>query len=92
MKIFRLNDCEWWMAETLEEAIAGYTEMMGPSDDDYFDEAHEIPESDYDRLKFHGERRNERGQMEEHISTFREEMNRLVALGKTSCYFATTEI
>lgn len=50
-RVFRVTDCEWWFARTLEEAIADCKRETGV-DDDYFDEAHELTEEELDRLQF----------------------------------------
>lgn len=94
MKIFAINDCEWWMAGTLEEALAGYAEMMGktlPELREDYDvcEAHEIAPEDYDRLHFVDEGFDKGDENSELRRTFREEMNRRE---QRSQYFATTEI
>ena len=51
-RVYRLNDCDWWVARTLEEAKADYLDTVGPmSDDEAFDDPHELSDEDMDRLK-----------------------------------------
>lgn len=44
MKAWRLNDYEWWAADTLEEAIAAAMEDTGCSREDVFDDDYGDPE------------------------------------------------
>jgi len=56
MKIFRMNDCDWMAAETLDEAKAAYlgTVWAGTHEpeNDAFDDPGEISEQQYDKLLF----------------------------------------
>lgn len=47
MHVFRLTDCEWWMARTLDEAKTDYTQVTGEQADD---DARQLSEEDLDRL------------------------------------------
>jgi len=47
--VFHMNDCDWWIARSLEEAIADYTRECGP---DNIDDAHALSEADLDRLQY----------------------------------------
>lgn len=51
MKIFQLNDYEWWFAETLAEAYAEAERQTGVSEKEQREdfEPIEIPESDWDK-------------------------------------------
>lgn len=52
LRVFRMNDCEWWLATTLEQAKADYMKTVGPMpEEDAFDEPHEL--SDDELLKLH---------------------------------------
>lgn len=82
-KVFRLNDCDWWMAESLEAAKADYTKETGLTEEDEpFDDPHELDEETMDTLIF----------VDDGIKrTFREELARRIAIGDTLGMFATTE-
>lgn len=51
MKIFQLNDCEWWFAETLAEAYAEAERQTGETEANQREhfEPEEVPESIMDR-------------------------------------------
>jgi len=51
IKIFKLNDCDWFAAETLEEAIECAKRECG-YDADSFDDPYELGDDDLDRLQF----------------------------------------
>lgn len=51
-RVYKLNDCDWWVARTLEEAKASFQATCGPMDDEEaFDEPYELTDADMDRLK-----------------------------------------
>jgi hypothetical protein len=58
-KIFAMNDFDWVVAWSLEEAKTFYREMIG--DDDYFesvtedDAPYELPDESLDKFRFHRE-------------------------------------
>lgn len=87
VKVFRLNDCEWWAAETLPQAIAACRAQVGVEyQDELIDDPRELTEEDLDRLKFN---RDDGTQC-----TFREELNAQIAnMGNESFphLFASTE-
>lgn len=87
MKVFELTDCEWWMAETLEQAIADYLKLSGMSPeqaeaDHIFDEPGELGDAAMDKLIFNDD---------DGKRTFREELKQRIAAGCGSELFATTE-
>ncbi len=51
IKIYKLNDCDWFAAETLEEAIQCARGEFGYTDDS-FDEAYELDDDELDRLQY----------------------------------------
>ena len=88
LKIFRMNDCDWMAAETLEQAKRGYLQTVwggtGECDDEAFDCPGEISEAQYDRLLFRDDDGTTR--------TFREQLQRMIERGeKFPCFFASTE-
>ena len=50
-RVFRLNDCDWWFARSLEEAIADYKHQTGAGDEE-LEDARELTEEELDRLMF----------------------------------------
>ncbi len=51
-RIYKLNDCDWWVARTLEEAKTSFQATCGPMDEDEaFDDPYELTDEDMDRLK-----------------------------------------
>lgn len=54
-RVFRLNDCDWWIARTLEEAVADCKREQGMEDRDFTD-ARELTEAELDNLRFVEER------------------------------------
>jgi hypothetical protein len=88
MKVFRVNDCEWYMAETLEQAVdlcAKDCEL--PADEAAHDPC-EVSDADMQRLIFTDDMANPRGSDRR---TFAEELARRVAAGAGPGAFATTE-
>jgi hypothetical protein len=59
MKIFKMNDCDWYAAETLEDAKKAMAADMGVTieevDEEYIDGAHEITDGLLDKLIFKDE-------------------------------------
>lgn len=51
MKIFQLNDCDWWIGPSLEACKKGYTENYGDADGIQGD-AHELDDEELNRLIF----------------------------------------
>lgn len=50
-RIYKLNDCDWWVARTLEEAKASWQETVGPDECEEFEDAYELTDEDMDCLK-----------------------------------------
>lgn len=85
-KVYKLNDCDWYMAETLEQAIEAALNDVCDHDDDYVDDPHELsPEA----MESHTFNDWETGELVER--TFAEELARRVASGPKAEMFATTE-
>lgn len=49
-RVYRLNDCDWWVARTLDEAIADYRRECGV--DVCIEGEHELTEQELDRLMY----------------------------------------
>jgi hypothetical protein len=92
LRVFRLNDCDWWMARTLEEAKVSYIADCGPmTDEEAFDESRELTDEELDRLKFHDTDGYDRP-IKRSIRTFREELRQQIEMDPiTPRMFACTE-
>lgn len=87
-KIFAMNDCDWWMAPTLEQAVAGYLEMTGLDADECLEDPFELSDESMASLKFIDDY-NDTG--DRTTRTFAEELERRIAAGAVSEFFASTE-
>lgn len=57
-KVFRINDCEWWVARSLDEALRDYRVCCGFSDEEaaeYTGEAHELSDAELDSTTYSDE-------------------------------------
>lgn len=90
VKVFRLNDYEWYAAETLESATGEALRVTGVSPDEAADEfAGELTEEEMDRLIFYD---NMEDQEASETRTFREQLDRLIDAGtEFPVFFAGTE-
>ena len=86
MKVFAMNDWDWWAAETLEEAKGAYWREMGieDADEDFLDDAHELDEEEMNHFQFNDDDGTKR--------SFREQLKNMIASGaKFPAFFASTE-
>ena len=85
MKVFQMNDCEWWAAETLEEAKSSYFQITGLTEADRpFDDPHELSAKEMDRLQFIRD--------DGSVRSFRDQLDWMVSNGKSfPCFFGSTE-
>lgn len=84
IKVFALDDIEWWAGESLEACIAEGRRQCGPECYDESSEQYEVSPEAMRRLMFVDEDGAER--------TFAEELERLVASGaKFPCSFAAED-
>ncbi len=94
MHVYQLNDFEWWMAPSLEEAIALAMKTTGCSREEQVDETcHELTDAELDKLRFidadePGAEEPEGGWPNR---SFREELEARIAAGCEAEMFATTE-
>ena len=72
MKIFKLNDCDWWIGPNLEVCKTDCADLMGDADCVESD-AYELSNEELDQLTFIDEQDNKR--------TFREQLSIEVAKG-----------
>jgi hypothetical protein len=86
MKVFQVSDCDWWMAETAEQARDSAVECYGADLDDFpLDEIDELSDDQMQSLKFYDEDENV-------TRTFAEQLSRRIREGATKPeIFASTE-
>ena len=92
MKIFKLNDCDWYAAEDMESAIQQIMHDTGNTREDCVDySAHELTDEEMDRLRFMDDREGD-PESAGTSRSFREQLALMVERGETfPCPFATTE-
>lgn len=94
-RVFYMNDCEWWVARSLEEAKVDAAKAWGCSvataeADGMYDDPYELCDAELERLKFVVDRELPEKQWKR--ITFREELERRVAVGMMQPeLFACTE-
>lgn len=86
MKVFQVSDCDWWMAETAEQARESAAECYGTDLDDFpLDEIKELSDEQMVTLKLYDED-------EETTRTFAEQFSKRIREGVTKPeIFASTE-
>ena len=86
-KIYRVNDCDWWMARSIDELREEIRGEYG--DDDYIqeDELRELTEDDLDTTFFLVDGYDEGPKI-----LFREELNNRIANNPKPQLFASTEL
>jgi hypothetical protein len=96
IKVFRLNDCDWFAGENLESCIKCFfseylTEEDTPENrEEYLCDTEELDDSQLDVLKFH-DLEGDWGPANTQY-TFREALTHMQAAGdKFPCFFASTE-
>jgi hypothetical protein len=87
MRVFRVNDCDWWMAKDARQARDAAVSFYGNGQDDVYalDEIAEVSEEAMDRLKLGDEDDGK-------TRTFREQVAKRINDGVTKPeIFASTE-
>jgi hypothetical protein len=97
MKVFRMNDCDWWMAPTLNEAIVAYVRQTGCTISDNPDaeelkrfegaeieDPRELTDAELESHNYIDERMREQ-------HSFKVELEKRIREGARSEMFATTE-
>lgn len=77
-RVFKMDDCDWWMARTLDEARTSYKHETGV-DDEMIEDARELTDEEMDKLTFVDVDENERPDSKTR-RTFREELRQRVEL------------
>lgn len=98
IRIFKMNDYDWFAAESLEEAQGAMIRFFGPptssqSVEEFLDEMqdnpHEVADEALDVLEF---REDEDGDDSDKGKTFRQKLAEMIAAGeKFLTHFASTE-
>lgn len=89
VKVFKLNDYEWWAGESLDSIRPAYLEATGidPDSEEGFDHPRELSDEELQKKTIHFDE----GEAPDK-STFKEYLNELIAKGQEfPCYFAGTE-
>ena len=92
-KVFQLNDVEWWMAPSLEEAITEAVRQTGLVREDVFDEscAHELTDEELDKLVFDWGSEFGKFNDPDYQHSFRKELKDRIEDGSRTEVFAVTD-
>lgn len=77
IKIFQMNDCDWYAGETVEDVIRQFKDDVGYDDDDWKlwgEEPRELAEHEMDMLKFYPDFPDNKT----HSISFRQQLNLLI--------------
>ena len=86
IKVFQLNEYEWWAGESLESVLEHYKNNVtdDPDEIEELEDAYELSDGALDKLIFNDEDGSKR--------TFREELDNCIKEKQEfPCFFATTE-
>jgi hypothetical protein len=83
MKVFRINDCDWWFGSSLEQAIAAYMAETGLPFDEAVDSPRELTPEELAKHTYCDD--------DGTTHSFAEEVERMLSEGKANCLFASTE-
>lgn len=83
MKVFKINDYDWWMAPTLEAAIEAAVQETGIPADELVEDPYELTPEAMQRLTFTDDDGSKR--------TFRQELERRLGEDPRVQCFASTE-
>lgn len=89
IKVFKVNDYEWWAGASLDDIRPAYKEHTGidPDSDEGFDNPYELSDEQLQKKTIHFDE----GEQPDQCS-FKEHLNELIAKDQTfPCYFAGTE-
>lgn len=84
-RVYKLNDYEWWVARSLDEAKADAANEWGCKDvaeaerEDMFEDPSEVPDEELDRLKFTDG--DEDGNAIGALRSWRDELTQRIAAG-----------
>lgn len=87
VKVFAINDCEWWAGKDLESVKAAFI-AQGYGDESSFDDPHEVVDTEMQRLTYV----DDLADVASPKSTFREHLDLMIARAvEFPCFFASTE-
>ncbi len=91
IKIYSLNNYEWWAGKNLKEVKKDYTKVTGVSGEEAFDEFIEAMSSEeLEKTKFVTDENDKNG--DRIVTTFTKHLAEVIkAKAKFPCCFATTE-
>lgn len=85
IKVFRLNDCDWYAGETLEDCINEAIKQTGLTRDEIVDGSDELSDNDLEKYHLQEEYKIDK-------LTFREALDELIENNTVfPCFFASTE-
>lgn len=90
-RVYRVNDTDWMMARTLDEARSEYMRQTGCSVEDAFDGERELTDEEMDRLQFRFWLEGPEHPPRDHKHSFREELAHRVSKRPKTEIFASTE-
>lgn len=86
--VYKINDCDWWLARTLDEAKQSAAEYYGCGlDDEMICDAAKITNNELDSLQFYPD-----GNRKGYHHSFRDELALRIIASPKAEMFATTEI
>lgn len=86
LKVFRMNDCDWWMDKSLEEAKKNYPEFVSTDPEDALDNPYELDKAHLKLFEFYPD---EDDRSQKH--SFLEELQRRQSISNDPGFFASTE-
>jgi hypothetical protein len=85
LRIYALNECEWWAGFDMESTIQAHLKNCGLSREEAVDEPYELTEEQMDTTQFRDDETRE-------PRTFRQQLDVMVERGESfPAFFATTE-
>lgn len=92
VKVWRINDYEWWAAESFNELVGAYTRETGLTYEEAFEEPRQITNEEMDRLSYYVQDGEFKGVKEGNI-TFRQALGLMLdrGCGPEPFCFAGTE-
>ena len=90
IKVFRLNDCDWYAGRSLEECVVAYAKECGASvEDAKDDDARELTDAEMERLQFIDGKPGEKDAVKR---SFKDQLALMIAEGtEFPAFFASTE-
>jgi len=83
IKVFRLNEYEWWAGKDLKSVKKHYLEVTGVPPEEAFDDPYELSDADMEEFKFH---------CDDYECSFKSQLTRMKRRGvKFPSAFAFTE-